>query len=37
MLNRDQEDEKLLEWHYKEGFQSEDSEDEQTIYRRSER
>lgn len=37
MLNQDKPREKLLEWHYKNGFRSEDSEDEMTIFKRTER
>ena len=29
--------EKLLEWNYRSGFRSEDSDDEMTIYKRTER
>lgn len=29
--------EKLLEWHYKNGFRSEDSDDEMTVFKRTER
>lgn len=36
-MNRDQPNEKLMEWHYKNGYRSEDSDDEMTIYGRSER
>ena len=37
ILNKDKGNEKLMEWHYKNGYRSEDSEDEMTIYGRSER
>ena len=37
ILNKDKQNEKLMEWNYRSGFRSEDSDDEMTIYRRSER
>ena len=37
VLNLDMPKEKLLEWHFKSGFRSEDSDDEITVFRRSER
>jgi len=37
VLNQDTPIEKLLEWHYKSGFRSEDSDDEITVFKRSER
>ena len=37
VLNQDKSNEKLLEWHYRNGFSSEDSDDEMVIYRRTER
>ena len=37
ILNQDSQKEKLLEWDYRSGFRSEDSDDEMTIFKRSER
>jgi len=37
ILNKDKANEKLLEWNFKSGFRSEDSDDEMAIFKRSER
>ena len=37
VLNMNSPNEKLLEWNYRSGFRSEDSDDEMTVYKRSER
>ena len=37
VLNMNSPNEKLLEWNYRSGFMSEDSDDEMTVYKRSER
>ena len=37
ILNQNSQKEKLLEWDYRSGFRSEDSDDEMTIFKRSER
>ena len=37
ILNQDKENEKLLVWHHRNGFYSEDSDDEVAIYGRAER
>lgn len=37
VMNLDQPSEKMLHWNYKTGFQSEDSDNEVTDYRRLER